>query len=445
MSSDRLFRVRSKQPSASQRNESTRASDVDAPLPVVCSSIKVGEICIFKCTKTWHMGKVLQFKFTQAKTMKLQQHQGTSAKVDTVGLGVLCMWYRWHPPLTTKTFSISWEEKQSFWPICTYICTLYFSCFHNILHQEGNHNTVMRLRNDNNNALLASAILFSLSDAAFSLVEELFLKGGHSRELVSISDRETREVQTGLGTWRHYGCYVLTKQHKNQLYGGQLLDDIHIGAAQTLIKKQYPEIGGLQNTLLQNSKNLQPFQGPNNLQIVHMADINHWIVISTMGCKRDEIEIYDSLQITLTLKSETIIARYLHSNSSYIIMKYMNVGTQTGSTECGLYTIAIMTALAYRQDPALLVFDQNNLRRHLGECFEAGYIQLFPVVKKRRIKDRVKKEKVLPIYCSCRLPENNDYPMVQCDTCNEWYHFECTGVSADDISEECTWNCRNCT
>ena len=52
----------------------------------------------------------------------------------------------------------------------------------------------------------------------------------------------------------------------------------------------------------------------------------------------------------------------------------MNVAAQSGSTECGLYAIAIMTALAYGQDPALFIFDQNNLRTHLGECFKAGYI-----------------------------------------------------------------------
>ena len=124
VSSDRLFRVRSKQPNVSPRNESTRsrASVVDAPVPQVCTSITVGEICIFKCTKTWHIGKVLQFKFIQGKTMKLQQYHGISAKVETVGLSVLCLWFKWHPPLATRTFSISWEEKQSFWPICTYIC-----------------------------------------------------------------------------------------------------------------------------------------------------------------------------------------------------------------------------------------------------------------------------------------------------------------------------------
>jgi len=257
----------------------------------------------------------------------------------------------------------------------------------------------MRIKNDNDNILLASAILFSLSDVAFSLVEKLLLKDENanvcvSRDVldvsVSVSDKDKCEVP--IDTWRQFGCYVLTKQHKNQLYGDQLLNDIHVGAVQMLVKMQFPEIGGLKNTLLQNSKNLQPFQGPKNLQIVHMGDINHWIVISTMGCKKDEIEIYDSLQTTLTLKSETVIARYLHSKNSHIVMKFVNIAMQCGSTECGLYAITIMTALAFGQDPALLVFDQISLRTHLGECFQTGYIQLFPTVKKRRIKERIKKE-----------------------------------------------------
>ena len=326
---------------------------------------------------------------------------------------------------------------------------MYFSCFHSILTilNEQDNETVVRVKNDDENALLASATILSLSDAAFSLVKELFLKNGCtsvSRSVsVSASDGDKCEVQ--IGTWKQYGCYILTKQHKNQLYGGQLLDDIHIGAAQILIKRQFPEVCGLQNTLLQKSINLQPFQGLNNLQIVHMGDINHWIVISTIGCKRDEIEIYDSLQTTLNLDSETVIAKYLYSKSSHVVMKFVNIALQSGSTECGLYAIAIMTALAFRQDPALLVFDQNSLRTHLGECFEAGNIQLFPTVKKRRIKDRIKKVKMVPIFCICRLPEDDNFPMIQCDICKEWYHFKCIDVSPDDIPEETTWHCQKCS
>ena len=176
-----------------------------------------------------------------------------------------------------------------------------------------------------------------------------------------------------------------------------------------------------------------------------MGNINHWIVISTMGCMRNEIKIYDSLQTTLTLQSEIVIARYLHSISSHIIMKYMDVSAQTGSTECGLYAIAYMTALAHGQDPTMIVFDQNSLRRHLGECFENGHIKPFPLIKNRRTKERVKREKTISIYCICRLPESENSPMVQCDTCKQWYHFECLNISTDTITEECNWSCQKCT
>lgn len=82
------------------------------------------------------------------------------------------------------------------------------------------------------------------------------------------------------------------------------------------------------------------------------------------------------------------------------------------AAECGLYAVAVMTAMAFGQDPALLMFEQNSLRTHLGEYFQTGYIQLFPAVKKIRIKDRIKKEKMVSIYCNCRLPENDKLPMV---------------------------------
>ena len=35
-------------------------------------------------------------------------------------------------------------------------------------------------------------------------------------------------------------------------------------------------------------------------------------------------------------------------------------------------------------------------------------------------------------------------PMVQRDTCKEWYHFKCIGVSAGDISEDTNWH-QTCT
>lgn len=45
-----------------------------------------------------------------------------------------------------------------------------------------------------------------------------------------------------------------------------------------LIKIQFPDIGGLQNTVLQEFATIL---GTKKLQIVHVGDINHWIVISS--------------------------------------------------------------------------------------------------------------------------------------------------------------------
>ena len=41
---------------------------------------------------------------------------------------------------------------------------------------------------------------------------------------------------------KKYGCFVLTNLHKAHLWADNLLDDIHVGAAQELITKQFPHM-----------------------------------------------------------------------------------------------------------------------------------------------------------------------------------------------------------
>ena len=78
----------------------------------------------------------------------------------------------------------------------------------------------------------------------------------------------------------------------------------------------------------------------------------------------------------------------------------------------------------------MFIFDQNSLRTHLGECFKA------PVIKKRRIKERVKRQDINLLYVTVGCLKMMILPMVQCGTCKAWYHFECIGVFAGDISED---------
>jgi len=71
-----------------------------------------------------------------------------------------------------------------------------------------------------------------------------------------------------------------------------------MGAAQELIKTQFPNIHGLQNTLMQSSKYMKAFDSDENIQIVHvqLGKVDHWVTISTRGSESGEVVLHDSLQ-----------------------------------------------------------------------------------------------------------------------------------------------------
>ena len=51
-------------------------------------------------------------------------------------------------------------------------------------------------------------------------------------------------------------------------------------------------------------------------------------------------------------------------------------------------------------------------------------------------------------YCTCRARvqiNKQDYEMVQCDSCNEWYHCWCLGINVNDTSNDAEWICEFCT
>jgi len=55
----------------------------------------------------------------------------------------------------------------------------------------------------------------------------------------------------------------------------------------------------------------------------------------------------------------------------------------------------------------------------------------------------VKAKKVEEVFCSCRGLDDGT-PMVQCGTCDEWYHFRCINLSEDDASEIMVYVCPSC-
>ena len=337
VSTDRLFQVRNKQPYSTSigqedKTESSNSSDNSAcDLPQVCKNIEVGDICVFKNFKTtpaWRLGKVLQFCYFQGKSMKIQQYKGLSVSLDRdcAEIGVLCSWFDWHPPKNLCTFSLANlnNSTHEFIPLDSYVCTISEGCFDDLEANsvEGELTSIITTANSAKANLISSKCI-TLSERALSHIEKYIPTITiSSSEPLNIKENEIHNTKTKKDkTWKQYGYYKLTESHKSQLSGGQLLDDIHIDAAQTLLKQQFPEIGGLCNTLLQNSSfNNTSIASCPSLQIafVPMNKIGHWIVLSTLGCKENEIEVYDTLQDPPSLDTQITISRYMKSKSSSI-------------------------------------------------------------------------------------------------------------------------------
>lgn len=44
------------------------------------------------------------------------------------------------------------------------------------------------------------------------------------------------------------------------------------------------------------------------------------------------------------------------------------------------------------------------------------------------ISKPVSLQEACKLYCLCRLPYNEEQPMLGCDYCQEWFHYECVGL-----------------
>ena len=106
------------------------------------------------------------------------------------------------------------------------------------------------------------------------------------------------EVHSKSMEWMCIGSYKLTLAEKEMLTNNHCLNDLHLGAVQHLIKTQFPDNGGLRNTLILQSANVAPMP-KGSIQVVHVNN-NHWIVASTLECDKADIIVYDLLNATMS-------------------------------------------------------------------------------------------------------------------------------------------------
>ena len=223
------------------------------------------------------------------------------------------------------------------------------------------------------------------------------------------------------------------------LLNGRWLSDLHINAAQQLLQKQFNDYGGLQSTLYQQKKSLRKLE--NCIQILHIHE-NHWAVITTIGCDSQvkKIRYYDSLYNDTTDNAEKIISKLIPTTPQ-LEVEIMKMTKQVGSNDCGLFAIAVATALAYNMDPTTLIFAQDKMRPQLADCFIKHKITEFPIKRKSRTSNPVLRTSTIYTCPICKMPEGG-LVMVGCDHCDIWHHLQCVPQFDPDVEK---WYCQACS
>ena len=240
---------------------------------------------------------------------------------------------------------------------------------------------------------------------------------------------------------------VLSSQERLKISTpGAMITDESINIAQNLLSSQFPQLKGLENSTLGPINGFSVFRDQ-FIQVLHTGSA-HWICTSNMNCPKNTISYYDSLctgRPALAIKQQ--IAQFMHSSDPNITINIIPVQQQKSRTNnCGLFALAYATSLAFGEDPASILYDEQSLRKHLLGCIDNNSMTPFPkLVKPKKPSSRCKKSLVrVEIHCSCRMPWD-DRKMAECESCLQWFHQDCEKIDDSVFVNGQEWVCSLCS
>ena len=229
---------------------------------------------------------------------------------------------------------------------------------------------------------------------------------------------------------------------------GDWLTDQHMSLAQEILKGQFSHIDGWQSTLLVQIDRFIPIKGE-AIQI-HLVSDSHWVTSSSLGGK---VTVYDCRKYNGHLSStithqlcqvyRTMIEESDDNQNAYLAVHIPQVQRQCGSNDCGVFAIAFALHAALGHCVGDITFDQSKMRNHLLQCFKTRKLTPFPTVdKKARKRAESYFEVKVDVFCTCMMPDTYG-DMVQCGTCQRWYHLKCANLLRFPSEDE-WWCCSSC-
>ena len=139
----------------------------------------------------------------------------------------------------------------------SYVCTLFSSCFKDV---KGTHIKETQFGQVSTESTLQTASELLLSNTALYFIQTKINEIHLTKKIILPDDNESTSAlststtsMTSKGKVIRVTCngFRLYHQNKQQLLNEKELDDMHITGACSLIREQYPAIGGLQSPLFQ--------------------------------------------------------------------------------------------------------------------------------------------------------------------------------------------------
>jgi len=194
----------------------------------------------------------------------------------------------------------------------------------------------MLLTEDSNGKDHAKALLLSSKPSCKAIaLASVDLESSSSSD-DSMSVQSTFATDGDADIWVQYDRRRLNVNDKIILQRGDELSDKHIQFAQKLIYEQFPLIGELFSTLLQEKLyNLHD----GSVQIIHCLGRHHWIAVSNVGYNKNSVNVYDSMFPDVDTATCTLIKNMFGGDDCEITMKKV----QAGIKDCGIFAIAFIT------------------------------------------------------------------------------------------------------
>ena len=243
-----------------------------------------------------------------------------------------------------------------------YLCTLTPGCIeqgisNNLVRKEATSLTITKASTTN---LMVTVKEFVTTSDALLFIQNLLLTSatGSKNNPLIISDDINSDPVTTKDIWIQCGNVTLLKRQKQDLMTGKELCDLHVNAFQNILKSQFPEIKGLQSTLVQNKTPIAKadLDFGKVLQIVHMS--SHWVACQLFP---NEVHFYDSAYSTVSADTLDVLAQLIRTDQSTFTVKVMSTSKQAGSVDCALYAMATLAYLAFEEDPTTVAFNQDDM------------------------------------------------------------------------------------